>query len=516
MALLPDSGMTIVEAPARDQPIAVSSSPVAVFLGRCLSGPVNTPIVIEGVAAFERWFGGHWNESSLPEQVAMFFQHGGKRALVVRVANNATGGLLNLPTDGDPITLRLVNPGSGERVRASVDYDDLDDSDLFNLTVQRTDRSGRHILDQEIHRALSVAPDAEDYFVHRLNDSALVRAERAGLPSGLRPIASQSTRVGRSVSYVEMVQSGDDGDPLADYDLIGSDKSATGLFALDIVAQFDFLYACTIDGLSTTGAAFVFAAERYCRMHNATLLLDPPYDCQDADQMLAWRRHHTLDSANVLSYFPPVASRQDVKRRVRSPAGALAGLLCKQDVEHHVFNALADNVRQNSAALHRDWVAAYALTADEAISLLNAGVNPVIDGSQRRLLFPGLVTTANRRDRNLGSLPDQRLCRFILRSIEHGTRWAVFEPVGEPVWQRVTAQVSEFMEALNARGAFEKSTGLRGWSVRCDETINAGHGQLRLLLAFRPAGSHAPYMFTVTQDADGTSACRTAFEYSQN
>lgn len=504
--------MTIIEAPASGQPLSADPDPIAAFLGRCLSGPVNTPVVIESFAAFERWFGGRWSGSSLADQLYLFFQHGGLRAIVVRLANNATGGTLLLPTRGAPIEFCLQNPGSGERVRVSVDYDGVDDDQQFNLIVQRTDHTARRILDQEIHSGLSIDPASDNEFSQRLASSTLIRTV-GSVPAVMdRPLATESPRVGGGIAYVGLDSFGRDGDELTDYDFVGSDKSRTGLFALDSVPHFDFLYACSAKGLAFSGAAFAYAAERYCAARNAMLIVDPPADCRDAEALLDWRRSGAPDSANILAYFPAVAHRHDADETRHSAAGAIMGLLCRQDREQHVFYTLADNVGQNSAALQRDWIAADPLSTDEALMLLNAGVNPILTGSQRRLLFPGLVTAANRRDRRSGVLAQQRLCQFILRQVEQGTRWAVFSAFDDALRSSVEQQVGQFMEALQQRGAFETDGYSKGWSVRCDGGVGA-RDQLRIFLAFRPVGAGSPFMYTVTQRSDGTSACRTAFEY---
>ena len=507
--------MTIVEAPGGDQAIALTPQPVAAFIGRCLAGPVNEPVSIESLAEFDRHFGGQWPASSVGLMLSQFFQHGGRKAIVVRVANNATGGEIVLPTDGRPMRLVAVNPGSGERVRASVDYDGIGgEPHLFNLTVQRLDPHERQITDQEIHSALSTREADARYVGRQLESSALLRLDSArydgSRPDEMRPSISTS-----AIGYIGIQSRGSDGLPATDYDLIGSDRDATGIFALQGAEHFDFLYACGDGGLARHGPAFAFAAEKYCIKRNAMLVVDPPAGCDSASEMIALRMRAGLHSASTISYFPALKPRSGHAVRPLSAAGAIIGLLCRQDEQHHVWSALADDLRQNSAALHRDWLAYSALEADDALRLLRAGVNPLLAGIQRRLLFPGLVTSANGRDRERGSLTRQRLSKFILRRIERGTRWALFAPAGELTWRRIEQQVGEFLRSLAAQGAFADCQ--VPWSVRCDAATNASDRQrgnsLRLLVAFTPQGARQPQMYSVTQNQDGTSACRTAFEY---
>ncbi|MEM7611093.1 MAG: hypothetical protein AAF270_05410, partial [Pseudomonadota bacterium] len=407
--------MTIVEAPGRDQPISAEAAPVAVFLGRAASGPLSEPVAIASLADYERVFGMPLADSTLGDTLAQFFQHGGRRAVVVRLANNARSSVIDLPTDGEPLRLAAANPGSGERLRVSVDFDRIEpDSERFNLTVQRMDAAGRHITDQELFPRLSVRPGDERFVGNVLTSSSLVRLDDASA-AGMLPRATAARVSDFAIDYVGIARVGADGDQLSDYDLIGSDQHSTGLFSLRATEHFDFLYACGAPQTPVCTPTFIFAAERYCAERNAMLVIDSPPHCEDTQDALAWRARDAFQSASIMTYFPTVVHREADPGHDQPAAGALIGLLCKQDEQQHVWSALADNVQQNSAALHRDWLPSTELDSDDALRLLRAGVNPLLTGMQRRLLFPGLVTAANGRDRQRGSLPHQRLVKFVLR-----------------------------------------------------------------------------------------------------
>lgn len=512
MAALSGNGMTVIEAPIGDQPIAIAPTPTAAFLGRGTAGPVNTPVVVDSVTAFDRTFGGEWSGNTLAEQVRLFFQHGGQRAIIVRLCNAARCGELTLPADGADLRLTIRHPGSAERVRASVDYDGVADDKHFNLTLQRVDALARHILDQEIYANLSIDADSSVWFGHALVDSALVRLT-AQPALTVRPQATRSQSAHGGVAYQPMSQLGDDGAALTDYDFVGSERTHAGLFALDLAPDFDALYACADAGDSMPGPTFVAAAAQYCASRNAMLLVDPPL-ADDAESVVDWRRGGALDSEHVMTYFPRLRRRDDPALTACSAAGALMGLLLRHDAQHHVFTALADSPHQNAALLHRDWLPSATLTTDDALTLLRVGVNPLVVGERRRLVFPALVTAANRRERRQGSLPDQRLKKFVLRQIERGTRWAVFRDRDQKLWAQVAEQVSTFMGSLAERGAFAEGPA-RGWSVRCDAETNAGVDGVRLLIGFRTINGESPIMFAITQHSDGTTACRTAFAYPE-
>ena len=512
-----DTGIQIVAAPTRDQAISFAAEPIAAFIGRCLCGPVNQPYVVQSLSEFERIFGGRWRVSGLASSLAQFFAHGGRKAVIVRVANNATGASIEMPTDGEPIVLRALNPGSAEKLRIAVDYDGLGSDDmLFNLVVQRMDQSERLIADQEIFESLSPFSAHEDFIGTRLQNSRLVRLQN-DTQSVLRARATKTGAGSSAVEYISIARRGKDGDSLSDYDLVGSQDKRTGLFALDAAEHFDFIYAPVRAAGVMPGPAFLMAAERYCERRNAMLVVDPPSECQSVQQMLAHRNASPFRSGNMLTYYPSVRARDGQKSgSSMSAAGAIIGMMCRSDERHHVWSALADINGPNSAALQRDWLAAEAIDADDAIRLLRTGVNPLLAGRQRRVLFPGLVSMAAGADKRTGSLPLHRLTKFILRHIGRGTRWAVFEPPSEQLWQRVGDQVSEFMGQLAEQGAFSATRHSPGWLLRCDEATNAllpaGQNGVRLMVGFRAQRSFEPIMYTLTQTNAGTSVHRAAFE----
>ena len=124
-----DGGITVTEIASMGQPIDVSPDTIAAFIGRALRGPLNTPILINNFAGFNRRFGGHWCHSSLGPAVKQFFEHGGRELYIVRVANNVRGAMICLPAKGGVVVLRALEPGSTENIRAAIDYDGIDDED---------------------------------------------------------------------------------------------------------------------------------------------------------------------------------------------------------------------------------------------------------------------------------------------------------------------------------------------------------------------------------------------------
>jgi hypothetical protein len=162
-----------------DQPIDVSPETTAAFVGRALRGPLNTPILVKSFGEFRRRFGDIWSRSSLGPAVRHFFEHGGLRLYIVRVANKARGAMICLPASGSALVLRAVEPGSTEFIRAAVDYDGIeeDNEELFNLALQRIDPVSGLIEDQELFSKVSFCEDSNRFVGDRLLTSSLARVE---------------------------------------------------------------------------------------------------------------------------------------------------------------------------------------------------------------------------------------------------------------------------------------------------------------------------------------------------
>ncbi|HEX2140114.1 MAG TPA: hypothetical protein VHG33_10420, partial [Woeseiaceae bacterium] len=72
-------GITVTEIAAMDQPIDTGRETTAVFIGRALRGPLDTPVTLGSFADFRRRFGGTWHHSSLGPAVEQFFDHAVQR-----------------------------------------------------------------------------------------------------------------------------------------------------------------------------------------------------------------------------------------------------------------------------------------------------------------------------------------------------------------------------------------------------------------------------------------------------
>ena len=505
-----DHGITVTEIAAMDQPIDVSPETTAAFVGRALRGPVNTPVLVKSFGDYRRRFGDIWSRSSLGPAVRQFFDHGGLQLYVVRVANNARGSMICLPASGSALVLRAVEPGSTEFIRAAVDYDGIDDEeDLFNLTLQRVNPGTGLVEDQELFRRVSYLEENERFAGDALLTSSLARVENPYPSHRPEPTMDAGGRIGST--YVSHVQAGTDGTELSDYDLVGSRKHRSGLFALEQVENFDILYLPPPGKGIDTGPAAILAAELYCRERRAMLVVDPRTEWTSAEEAVRGVRDLGYASPNMLGYFPRLLKRRsdDI---ARPAGGAIAGLLCKQDRTYGPWQDLD----QQGMGLHRHLLPAVEIDSEDARLLNRAGLNVIADGPARRCRVSGSVTMGRGSEghRKFARLSVRRTCLRIISTVSTAARWAVFEPGDKNLARRVRAQVLTYFYCLNELGAFANDR----FIVECDAGVskrneNKEHG-ITILLVFQPAACDEPISLTLHLTATGCRVGSAAFSPS--
>ena len=504
-----DTGITVIEISSMDQPIVISTESVTAFVGRALRGPLNTPVLVRSFAQFKRAFGGEWNKSNLGYSAREFFEHGGSSLYIVRVANDASGSVINLPTRTGVLRLGAVEFGSHENLRAAIDLDGIaeDDSEYFNLTVQRLDSDSGLVIDQEIFPRLSCQPENDEFIGDVLLTSTLVRLE--GQAPIDRPIVTLGPGIDFHSTYIGIESRGKDGNELSDYDVVGSAQRETGIFALNEIENLNLLYMPPPRFGGDYGPTALLAAELYCRKRGAMLVMDPPNKWQTSSQLIEGYAETGLASANVVTYFPRVSVKGAQDKSPLAIGGALAGLLCKLDKEVGPWGDLEGR----AAEFQRHLEPLAHLDEAEQQALIRAGINVICNGRGRRAQISGSVTfgASGQLYKAAANLSVHRTCLIILKNIERGTRWVVFAPDEAQTRERVRSQVHAYLSGLADSGALADDDVF----VRCDadnhnNDVAAGHG-VHILVSFMPRGWPQPLSFTIHQAIPGTRTSATAF-----
>lgn len=504
------SGISVLEIPARGQPIPVARESVTAFIGPAPRGPVDIPVAIRSLEEFLARFGVPGYLSRMEFMLYQYFENGGTLAIVVRVCGTGHRSRITLPGEAGELLLDARNPGPLEYLRAAVDYDNIDAADTrrFNLVIHRCRSPSQPLVEeQEIYQGLSVEAGSADFIADVLAASALVRL--AGEPPPVRPAATAGGVPGTRYVYSRGSSRGDE--VPSDYDLIGSPARGSGLFALEQVPWVDFI--CLVPGSSgaTLGPVVLFAADRYCRQRQALLLLDPPGNWSRVADVIHTQRERGFTSPNALTYFPALENPPHAAPVGHlSAAGAIAGRLCAAGL------APAEPLPLSLGRTRP----ACALDEGDVHQLAQLGVNALLRGPPAAAIgLAGLVTLA-RSGAVTGSWNDLRRRRtalFVLGSVLRHTRWAAFEQPGPALWQEVRMQVDAFLRALQARGLLAAdAAGAGAFYVKCDADTHAGSGtqpgRLVLVLGLALARPGEFAAFRIRHEADGSSASELGWQ----
>jgi phage tail sheath protein FI len=499
---------------ARGEP-AIERAPTGItaFVGRTVKGPLNRPVRVASFAEYRRTFGGLWHASTLSYAIEQYFENGGRQAIVVRIANGARAPTLALTAGRSELTLIGVDAGSREHLRAAVDHDGIgdDERDRFNLVLQRVRLPGtEQIEDQEIFRSASIEPGSARYVGDLLLESRLARLHGAAPSERPEPTAG---RAAHPVRYVAS-QSGDDGAPLTDYDVIGSAVSGTGLFALEGADEFDLLCIPPLTRERDVGLATLLVAARLCRERHALLVVDPPTDWTTPQAALAAMRTWPFRSGNAVMFFPRITAFDRLRGRHEAfaPAAAAAGMLARGDEALPVW-APAEG---EELILRPAFKPAVEVSEADRARLAQAGINTLqsVRSSGRARRAPCTLAGDASGASDLRPLAARRLALFIVRSIERGARWLLTAPNTPASWRRAQAQVGQFLDELDREGAFAGGEPKDSYFAICDERVNRREtiaaGKVHLLFgiaAVKPAEFHA-WLLTYQAGAACDRDCR--------
>lgn len=186
-------GVYVQEVPSAVRPIQAVSTSTAAFIGITDKGPLPgranpptgrmaQPILVTSFTDYLRQFGGFRRDSFLTYAVQNFFDNGGRRVYIVRVADStATSATVA------PIQLRAIHPGAwGNLLRYDITPGST--TNTFTLTIRAAGMASTDFLDQFPNLTTASAPTA-------INASKYVQfvAVPTGFPRGSNLMLSGGT-----------------------------------------------------------------------------------------------------------------------------------------------------------------------------------------------------------------------------------------------------------------------------------------------------------------------------------
>ncbi|MGI9291526.1 MAG: hypothetical protein ACR2QG_09670 [Gammaproteobacteria bacterium] len=468
-----NSGIYVVEGPERGQDIPVSADSVTAFVGPAPRGPIDHAVPVSSPEEFQKIFGAPECHCRLEYSVRQFFANGGTKAVIVRVSGTSVRNRIHLSAGDEGLTLEARNPGPLEHLRASIDFDGIDEeSNLFNLTVQRLRSAGSAWIDaQEYYRALSVDVGSRDYVGYILSQSDLVTLY--GETPSVRPDATYKALTAKQSGYVDTLAECVNSPPPSDYDLVGSAAKGTGLSALEHFPDIGQLVLLSGAEGAPLGPVVLLAADQFCRNHQCLLIIDPPSRWKTVKDVLRDQERSGFASPNAVTWFPGVCTRNQQGEKVwTSAAGSIAAALIKTYKPEDIVQ-----LHSEDPVFLRDGMRLSAKPVESDVNrLARLGINTLVQSSALHLQLHGNVTQARygsiSADWNSLLLRQQVL--FVLRRIRAGTRWTLFNDSNPDTWNEITAQVGDFLSKLRECGMLPGENTREAYFVKCDSDTNDG------------------------------------------
>src|SRR5687767_14730029 len=159
-------GVYVQEVSSGVRPIEGASTSTAAFIGPAEKGPLDRAYMVTSFTEYEAVYGGFLRDSWLAQSALQFFNNGGKRLYIARIARNAaTASVTLLNRQNTPVatmTVTATSPGRwGNTLVIDVANGAQDLGDEFRLTVKQEVTTNPLVTTTlETFDNLSMQPDA--------------------------------------------------------------------------------------------------------------------------------------------------------------------------------------------------------------------------------------------------------------------------------------------------------------------------------------------------------------------
>jgi Bacteriophage tail sheath protein len=541
-------GVYVQEVPSGVHSIVGVSTSATAFVDVFQRGPVNQPVRVNGMADFERTFGGLWPLSEASYAIGSYFLNGGETAWVVRVAppdgpDRAVAATPKSASKTAPLTLEAANVGAwGNNVEVAVQTNPKGainaKEGTINVAVreiQKLSNGKTRIHDNEAYDNLTTDPGPKNVQDVINDQSSLITvtavAPKEGGESDNKDAGAALTeRVTSSAivnnlhpdpdkKYFVSLHEGKDGldtNPAAAIQTLllgdrGDDQQApSGIYALDLMAPEIFNLLCLPATAQITDKDtrknIETAAARYCEKHRAFYLVDCPVD-STVKGMTDLEVELTELGANAAVFFPALTVPDPLngnRPRPVGPSGTIAGVTARTDTARGMWKAAA-----GTEATLRGATPAFGVSDPDNGVLNELGINVLRTFPIYGSVSWGARTLdgADAKESQWKYIPVRRLALHIENSLFAGTKWAVFEPNDEPLWGQLRLSVGSFMHDLFRQGAFAGTSPSEAYFVHCDRTTTTpsdiDNGIVNIVVGFAPLKPAEFVIISIQQIAQG-------------
>jgi uncharacterized protein len=245
-------------------------------------------------------------------------------------------------------------------------------------------------------------------------------------------------------------------------------RGVGGLAAIDEITM-----VCMPDAMTLAGGgdeAELTALQRKLIAHcenagNRMAIVDCPPGLSPR-QVLDWRMSALGDeSKDAALYYPwlEVADHSTGRSLLVPPSGHVAGMWCRTDVGFGVHRAPTEGLVGVAGV-------GFDVTDADHAELSEVGVNSIRAFPGQGIRVWGARTLSS--DPEWRYVPVRRVFLHLASSIDQGTRWTVFEPNDERLWERLRQEVEHFLERSWRDGALTGESADDAYYVKCGAETN--------------------------------------------
>ena len=408
------------------------------FIGITQRGEVGKPIFINSWNAFINNFAYGMPSpfianSDLAYAVYGFFQNGGKRCYVMRVASE-TAAVAKLT--GTP-TIEAKDAGTwGNKIKVAISAN-ADVSSNFDVKVTYDTE------EVEVLKNLSNTVGDENYWIDVLEtQSNFIKGVSGNLAT------KESTALSGGADGVDDIEDTDFTGALTNFDTV------------------DDLNLLCIPG--QTSAVINSAVMTYCETRKDVFaILDAP-EASTVTSVITLRK--TMSCKNAALYFPWIKVSDPLSKtgKLRScpPCGHIMGVYARTINERGVWKAPA-----GTEAIVRGAIEVTTTLTNGDTDILNpAGVVAIMPKTNYGIVIWGARNL--HPDSSMKYISDVLLDINIKKSVFNGTQPFVFEPNDTRTWTRIKATIEAYLDGLWRDGALLGDKSSEAYYVKCDEDLN--------------------------------------------
>ena len=408
------------------------------FVGIAQRGVVGKPVFIDSWNAFINNFAYGMESpfianSDLAYAVYGFFQNGGKRCYVMRVASDKVA-VAKLSGD---LSIEAKDAGAwGNKLKVTITAN-ADTATNFDIKVTLDTE------DVEVFKNLSNTSSDENYWIDVLEQSSFIKGVSGNL------VAKEATALSGGADGI---------DDIADEDFTEALKN------FDVIDDLNLLCIPGQTSVSVNNALMSYCENR----KDVFAILDAP-EASTVESVLTLRK--TMSCKNAALFFPWIKVSDPLskngKLRNCPTCGHIMGVYARTINERGVWKAPA-----GTEAIVRGAIEVVTTLTNADTNLLNpVGIISIIPKTNYGIVVWGARSL--HPNSSMKYVSDILLDINIKKSVYNGTQSFVFEPNDPQTWTRIATTVEAFLDTLWRDGALYGEVASEAYYVKCDEDLNS-------------------------------------------